>query len=92
MRSFEINIPEFTLPKLSVSLPESDEIRRALKARIPAQKWTSKPTTYVGVAIVVVLLIVLVIVARKRGASSRTADVAHSESGGESVVSGGDDS
>ena len=86
-RSFEITIPEVTLPKFEIPWPDSAAIANSLKSRIPDRKSTSKSPTFLGVALVILVLVIFAMGVKKmRGGSSRKVHVVETEPDGRSVV------
>jgi hypothetical protein len=86
-RSFEITIPEVTLPKFEIPWPDSAAIANSLKSRIPDKKLTSKSPTFLEVVIVILVLVILAMGVKKMcGGSSRKVHVVETEPDGRSVV------
>ena len=92
-RSFEITIPEITLPKFEIPWPDGAAIANSLKSRIPEQKSTSKLPMFLGATIVILVLIILAVGAKKMcGGSSRKVHTVETEPDGKSVVTDSEES
>jgi hypothetical protein len=92
-RSFEITIPEVTLPRFELPWPDGGAIASSLKSRIPEKKPTSKLPMLLGAAIVIVVLIILAVGVKKMcGGTTRKEHVVETEPDGTSVVTDNEES
>jgi hypothetical protein len=92
-RSFEVTIPEVTLPKFEVPWPDAAAIAKSLKSRIPDQKSASRLPMILGAVIVILVLVILAMGIKKmRGGSSRKVHTVETEPDGRSVVTDSEES
>lgn len=86
-RSFEVTIPDVTLPKFEVPWPDSAAIAKSLKSRIPDPKSTSKSPTFLRAVIIFLVLVILVMAVKKMcGGYSRKVHTVETAPDGTTVV------